>query len=165
VQHLIFHLRRRLAVSHQRRALRQAVSAAEFAVLAAQQAGARTGELDALCTRLRLTAQDADRSLAPARPRPAPGPAPALVRSAIGDLVAAAGLIQDAAAFATASESQPAASGADEASSQTGTIDALLVQAGQAVAGLPQQETSKRGTGDCARDPEPPGASDPEPAN
>lgn len=57
-------------ISRQRRALWQAVSAAEFAVLAAQQAGAPAAELDALCRRLRLAAEDADRQRA-RRPAPA----------------------------------------------------------------------------------------------
>jgi len=50
----------------QRRALQEAVSAAEFAVLEAQQAGAQTGELDALCLRLRLAVRAAGESLGPA---------------------------------------------------------------------------------------------------
>jgi membrane protein DedA with SNARE-associated domain len=63
----------------QRRALWQAVGAAEFAVLEAQQAGAETGELDALCRRLRLAARDADRCLSP-RPGPPRRPAAAPAR-------------------------------------------------------------------------------------
>jgi hypothetical protein len=157
--------RRPLVVGRQRRALWQAVSAADFAVLAAQQAGARTGDLDVLCTRLRLTVQNADRSMLSARPRLAPRTPPARVTSAIDDLVAAARLIQDAAAFAAASESQSAASVVDEASSQAEAIGALIVQAGQAFAGCPERETAGRVIGDCPRDPESSGSSDPEPTN
>ena len=58
----------------QRRALGQAVSAAEFAVLEAQQAGAPTGELDELCQRLRLAARDAASSPLPAQSSPVAGP-------------------------------------------------------------------------------------------
>jgi hypothetical protein len=81
-------------ISRQRRALWQAVSSAEFAVLAAQQAGAPAAELDALCRRLRLIAEDADRHVPSprkvARPhQPPPG---------ISDLLIAADMIQDAAA-------------------------------------------------------------------
>jgi hypothetical protein len=81
-------------ISRQRRALWQAVSSAEFAVLAAQQAGAPAAELDALCRRLRLAAEDADRHLPSPRKvllprRPPPG---------ISDLRIAAEMIQDAAA-------------------------------------------------------------------
>ena len=119
--------RRPLAISRQRRALRQAVSAAEFAVLAAQQAGAQTGNLDALCQRLRLAAQDVDRSLFPARPGPASLTSAGL-HSAIGDLVTAAGLIQDAAAFAVASQAQPAATVEEDARSRAEAIAASIAQ-------------------------------------
>jgi hypothetical protein len=80
-------------ISRQRRALWRAVSAAEFAVLAAQQAGAPAGELDALCRRLRLAAEDADRHLPPSRKIPLPGQMP----PGISDLLIAAEMIQDAA--------------------------------------------------------------------
>ncbi len=74
--------------NRQRRTLGRAVSEAEFAVLAAQVTGAPTGELDILCYRLRLAAQDADRE--------------------IGDLLTAARMIREAAASAIASLSGPA---------------------------------------------------------
>ena len=80
--------------SRQQRALWQAVSSAEFAVLAAQQAGAPAAELDALCRRLRLAAEDADRHVPSARMLPLPRqPLPG-----ISDLRIAAEMIQDAAA-------------------------------------------------------------------
>jgi hypothetical protein len=81
-------------ISRQRKALWRVVSAAEFAVLAAQQAGAPVGELDALCRRLRLAAEDADRHLPPPRKVSLPGHPP----PGISDLLIAAGMIQDAAA-------------------------------------------------------------------
>ena len=57
-------------------------------MLAAQVTGAPAGELDTLCQRLRLAAQDADRET--------------------GDLLTAARMIQEAAAAAIASLSGPA---------------------------------------------------------
>ena len=81
-------------ISRQQRALWQAVSSAEFAVLAAQQAGAPTAELDALCRRLRLAAEDADRRVPSPRKLPLPGQPP----PGISDLRIAAEMIQDAAA-------------------------------------------------------------------
>jgi hypothetical protein len=114
-------------ISRQRKALWRVVSAAEFAVLAAQQAGAQTGNLDALCQRLRLAAQDVDRSVFPARPGPASLTSPGL-HSAIGDLVTAAGLIQDAAAFAVAPQDQPAATVEEDARSRSEAIAALIAQ-------------------------------------
>ncbi len=81
-------------ISRQRRALWQAVSSAEFAVLAAQQAGAPAAELDALCRRLRLAAEDADRRV----PSPWKVPLPGQQPPGISDLRIAAEMIQDAAA-------------------------------------------------------------------
>ena len=83
-----------LMISRQQRALWQAVSSAEFAVLAAQQAGAPTAELDALCRRLRLAAEDADRRVPSPRKLPLPRQPP----PGISDLRIAAEMIQDAAA-------------------------------------------------------------------
>jgi hypothetical protein len=82
-------------ISRQRRALWQAVSSAEFAVLAAEQSGAPAAELDALCRRLRLAAEDTDRRVTSLRKarllgQPPPG---------ISDLRIAAEMIQDAAAI------------------------------------------------------------------
>jgi hypothetical protein len=94
-----------------RRRLWRAVGAAEHAVAQARKAGAPTGDLDGLCRRLRHAAADADRSLAMAGRATAPagqrGPAP----SEVTDLLAAAGMIQDIAAYVVASVSQPAARG------------------------------------------------------
>jgi hypothetical protein len=84
-------------ISRQRRALWQAVSSAEFAVLAAQQAGAPAAELDALCRRLRLAAEDAGRRVPSPRKVPLPGQPP----PGISDLRIAAEMIQDAAAVIT----------------------------------------------------------------
>jgi hypothetical protein len=81
-------------ISRQRRALRQAVSSAEFAVLAAEQAGAPVAELDALCRRLRLAAEDADRHV----PSPWKVPLPRQAPPGISDLLIAAEMIQAAAA-------------------------------------------------------------------
>jgi hypothetical protein len=126
------------AASRQRRALWQAVSAAEFAVLSAQQSGAHAGELDALCHRLRLAAQDAERSLSAARLAPASGRRPDQPSSAIGDLLTAAALIQDAAASAAVSQSQPATrSLADDAHRQVEAIAMRIASAARATAGIP----------------------------
>jgi membrane protein DedA with SNARE-associated domain len=118
----------------QRRALRQAVGAAEFAVLEAQQAGAATGELDELCRRLRLAAGDAVSSPILAQPAVSPGrpdgrPAP------IEDLMAAAGMIVDAAASAAAQEQAPPAAGiaADGLRPQTEAIAARIASAAEAL--------------------------------
>ncbi len=81
-------------ISRQRSALWQAVNAAEFAVLAVQQAGAPAAELDALCRRLRLAAEDADRHVSSPRKIPLPRQPP----PGISDLLIAAQMIQDAAA-------------------------------------------------------------------
>jgi hypothetical protein len=81
-------------ISRQQRALWQAVSSAEFAVLAAQQAGAPAAELDALCRRLRLAAEDADRHV----PSPRNAPLPRQPPPGISDLLIASEMIQDAAA-------------------------------------------------------------------
>jgi membrane protein DedA with SNARE-associated domain len=119
----------------QRRALQEAVSAAEFAVLEAQQAGARTGELDAMCLRLRLAVRDADESLGPALFAYGPGRRPGDPLSPAGDLLAAAGLIQDAAASAAASRSQAAAgTPADGLRRQAEAIAARIASAARATA-------------------------------
>ena len=131
--------RRWIAASRARRSLWRAVSAADHAVAAARKAGAPTGDLPALCRRLRQAAADADRSLAIAA-RAAPAgqprePAPAEVT----DLVRAAGLIQDAAASAVASLSRPAArSLADDARREADALSAGIASASRAaVGGLP----------------------------
>lgn len=129
--------RDRPGAGRQRRALQQAVDAAEFAVVAAQQEGAQTGELDVLCRRLRLAAQDADRSLSLGRSAQASvrwrSPQP----SVIGELLTAASLIQDAAASAAASHSRPAGRRpAYDPRPQAEAIAARIASAAQAIAGI-----------------------------
>lgn len=118
----------------QRRALRQAVGAAEFAVLEAQQAGTPTGELDELCRRLRLTAGVAVSSPLPAEPAP-PGRPDGQPPAAIEDLMAAAAMIVDAAASAAAQAQAPPAAGtpADGLRPQTEAIAARIASAAEAV--------------------------------
>lgn len=77
----------------QQLALRYAVDAAEFAVLEVQQTGARAGELDELCRRLRLVALEAVASRSPGQPG-------GRSAAAIEDLMDAARMIQEAAASA-----------------------------------------------------------------
>ena len=92
-----------------RRELWRAVGAAEHAVAAARRGGAPTGDLDALCRRLRQAAGSADRRLAIGQ-RPAVAGAgldPAV--SEVSGLLSAAGQIQAAASAALASVSRPAA--------------------------------------------------------
>jgi hypothetical protein len=92
-----------------RRELWRAVGAAEHAVEAARRGGAPTGDLDALCRRLRQAAGSADRRLAIGQ-RPAVAGAgldPAV--SEVSGLLSAAGQIQAAASAALASVSRPAA--------------------------------------------------------
>jgi len=92
-----------------RRELWRAVGAAEHAVAAARRGGAPTGDLDALCRRLRRAAGSADRRLAIGQ-RPAVAGAgldPAV--SEVSGLLSAAGQIQAAASDALASVSRPAA--------------------------------------------------------
>lgn len=101
--------RRWLAAGRARRRLWRAVGAAGHAVVQARGAGAPTGDLDALCHRLRQAAAQTDRSLAMAG-RATPGNQPGPASSQVNDLVLTATLIQDAAASALASMSQPAVS-------------------------------------------------------
>ena len=92
-----------------RRELWRAVGAAEHAVAAARRGGAPTGDLDALCRRLRQAAGSADRRLAIGQ-RPAVAGAgldPAV--SEVSGLLSAAGQIQAAASAALALVSLPAA--------------------------------------------------------
>jgi membrane protein DedA with SNARE-associated domain len=128
------------AAGRQQRALWQAVNAAEFAVLEARQAGAQTGELDALCRRLRLAVQDTDRSLPAARSGPASGRQPGSQPSAVGELLAAASLIQDAAASAAAP--RPAGrSPAYDPRRQAEAIAARIASAEQAATGIPSADS------------------------
>jgi hypothetical protein len=127
-----------LAVTRQRRTLWRAVSAAEHAIATAQQAGAPTGDLDPLCRRLRCTAQDADRSLSVAHAAVSCGRKAGQAQPDLDDLLTAAGLIQDAAASAVASLSQPAARDlADDARREAEALAAGLTSAAQAAGPIP----------------------------
>jgi hypothetical protein len=91
-----------------RRRLWRSVNAAEYAVAQAGRSGAPTGDLDGLCRRLRRAAVAADRSLAMAgRATPSPS-SPGHGSSHAAELMAAARLIQDAAASSAASMARPA---------------------------------------------------------
>ena len=113
----------------QQLALRHAVRAAEFAVLEAQQTGALTGELDELCRRLRLAADEAVSAPSPAQPGERPAPA-------MEDLMDAARMIRDAAASAAEqAHTQPSADmPADSLGPQAEAIAARIADAEQAVA-------------------------------
>jgi hypothetical protein len=121
-----------------RRRLWRAVGAAEHAVAQARKAGAPTGDLDGLCRQLHHAAADADRSLAMAGRATAPagqrGPTPEVT-----DLLAAAGMIQDIAAYVVASVSQPAARGlAEDVRREAEALSAGIASASPAAAsGLP----------------------------
>jgi hypothetical protein len=92
-----------------RRELWRAVGAAEHAVAAARRGGAPTGDLPALCRRLRQAAGTADRRLAIGQRPAVPGAGPEPAISEVSGLVSAAGQIQAAASAALASVSAPAA--------------------------------------------------------
>jgi hypothetical protein len=92
-----------------RRELWRAVGAAEHAVAAARHGGAPTGDLPALCRRLRQAAGTADRRLAIGQRPAVPGAGPEAAVSEVSGLVSAAGQIQAAASAALASLSAPAA--------------------------------------------------------
>ena len=130
--------RRWLAMTRQRRTLWRAVSAAEHAIATAQQVGAPTGDLDTLGRRLRRTAQDADHSLSVAHGAASCGREAGQAQPDIDDLLTAAGLIQDAAASAVASLSQPAARHlADDARREAEALAAGLTIAAQAAGPIP----------------------------
>src|SRR5258708_39340793 len=113
-----------------RRRLWRAVSAAEHAVALAREGGAPVGDLGGLCGRLRAVAEDADRSLAVAgQATAARGPLES-ASSQVSGLVAAAGQIQDAAAAALASMSQPVVSGlADDVAREVVALSAGMASA------------------------------------
>lgn len=92
-----------------RRELWRAVGAAEHAVAAARRGGAPTGDLPALCRRLRQAAERADHRLAIGQRPAVPGAGPEPAVSEVSGLVSAAGQIQAAASAALASLSRPAA--------------------------------------------------------
>jgi len=95
--------------SRARRELRRAIGAAEHAVAAARRGGAPTGDLDALCRRLRHAAGSADRRLAIGQRPVVAGAGLDPDVSEVSGLVSAAGQIQAAASAALASVSRPAA--------------------------------------------------------
>lgn|GEM_PF-697700 len=92
-----------------RRELWRAVGAAEHAVAAARRGGAPTGDLDALCRRLRRAAGSADRRLAIGQRPAVPGAGLEPAVSEVSGLLSAAGQIQAAASAALESVSGPAA--------------------------------------------------------
>jgi hypothetical protein len=92
-----------------RRELWRAVGAAEHAVTAARRGGAPTGDLAALCRRLRQAAESADRRLAIGQRPAVPGAGPDPTVGEVSGLVSAAGQIRAASSAALASVSQPAA--------------------------------------------------------
>jgi hypothetical protein len=119
-----------VAAAGARRRLRRAVAAAEYAVAQARKSGAPTGDLDGLCRRLRQAATDTDRSLAMAgRATPSRGRADH-ASSQAAELVAAAGLIQDAAASAATSMARPVVSSlADDVRQEVTALSAGLASA------------------------------------
>ncbi len=128
--------RRWIAAGRARRKLRRAVGAAGHVVAVARKAGAPTGDLDALCRRLRQAAADADRSLAMAGRATGPGHQPEPVCTQVTDLVLAAGAIQDVAALAVASMSGPAVRGlADDARREALALSAGIASASRGAAG------------------------------
>ena len=148
--------RRWIAAGRARRELWRAVRVAGHAVAVAREAGAPTGDLGALCRRLRRAAADADRSLS------VPGRAPAAsgelgpVSSQVGDLVTAAGLIRDAAASAVASMSRPAARNlADDARREAVALSAGIASVSRAAAAA--CPGSRRDLGRVPRRESPPG--------
>jgi len=96
-----------VAAVRTRRRLWRAVAGAEHAVAQARKSGAPTGDLDSLCRRLRLAAADADRSVALAGRATAAGTRADHASSQAADLVAAAGMIHDAAASSAAYMTRP----------------------------------------------------------
>lgn len=133
--------RRWIAAARARHELWRAVSAADHAVTAAQQAGAPIGELDTLCRQLRHAAADADRALSVARRAPVAAGELDPVSSQARDLVKTAGLIHDAAASALASVYQPAAARlADDARREAVALAAGITIAARAAAGGPPGE-------------------------
>ena len=133
-----------LAAARDRRKLRRAVAAAEYAVGQARRAGAPTGDLSGMCRRLRAAATAADRSLAMAGRAATPGESPDHVRTQVADLVRAAGLIQDAAASAAAAMSAPTVARlAEDVHQEVTALHAGLARATGATRthGLPGQVT------------------------
>ena len=122
--------RRWVTAAVSRRRLWRSVAAAEYAVAQAGKSGAPTGDLDGLCRRLRRAAAAADRSLAMAgHATPSPG-SPGHGSSQAAELIAAARLIQDAAASSAASMAQPAVAAlADDVRREVVALSAGLASA------------------------------------
>ena len=122
--------RRWMMAAVSRRRLWRSVAAAEYAVAQAGKSGAPTGDLDGLCRRLRRAAADADRSLAMAgHATPSPS-SPGHGSSQAAELIAAARLIQDAAASSAASMAQPAVAAlADDVRREAVALSAGLASA------------------------------------
>jgi hypothetical protein len=122
--------RQRVASVRARRRLRRAVAAAEHAVAHPRKSGAPTGDLDGLCCRLRRAATDTDRSLAMAACATPSGARAGQAFSQAAELVAAAGLIQDAAASSATSLAWPVVSGlADDVRQEVTALSAGLASA------------------------------------
>jgi hypothetical protein len=137
-----------------RRALWRAVRAADFAVLAAQQAGVATGRLDELCAQLRRAAADTGQGLTAGRATRGPRSRRRPLFAAAAKLVTAAGLIEDAAAGAVRGQQAQAAEMAGPSplpdavpSPALAAIAALIEQAAADAAGRRSPEHS----GDAAR--------------
>jgi hypothetical protein len=129
-----------VAAALARRRLRRAVAAAGHAVAQARKSGAPTGDLDSLCRRLRQAATDTDRSLAMAGRATAASTRPDHASCQAAELVAAAGLIQDAAASSAASMTRPAVAGlADDVRQEVTALSAGLASAARSArpSGLP----------------------------
>ena len=122
--------RRWVTAAVSRRRLWRSVAAAEYAVAQAGKSGAPTGDLDGLCRRLRRAAAAADRSLAMAgHATPSPS-SPGHGSSQAAELIAAARLIQDAAASSAASMAQPAVAAlADDVRREVVALSAGLASA------------------------------------
>jgi hypothetical protein len=123
--------RRWVMAAVSRRRLWRSVAAAEYAVAQAGKSGAPTGDLDGLCRRLRRAAADADRSLAMAgHATPSPSSPGNNGSSHAAELIAAARLIQDAAASSAASMAQPAVAAlADDVRREVVALSAGLASA------------------------------------
>ena len=129
-----------VAAALARRRLQRAVAAAGYAVAQARKSGAPTGDLDSLCRRLRQAAADTDRSLAMVGRATAASTRPDHASSQAAELVAAAGLIQDAAASSAASMTRPAVSSlADDVRQEVTALSAGLASAARSArpSGLP----------------------------
>ena len=118
------------------------MAAAEHAVRQARRSDAPTGDLDALCRRLRQAATDTDRSLAMVGRAVPPRARADHACAQAAELVAAAGLIQDAAVSAATSVARPAVSSlADDVRQEVVALSAGLASAARSArpSGLPDE--------------------------